>query len=53
MGETLDSFMQLEGKSIAVVKADTHNIALRDMLFRFGVTAEFVDVGTYDRSSGS
>ncbi len=48
-GETLDSFMQLEGKSIAVVKADTHNIALRDMLFRFGVTAQFVEVGNYEQ----
>jgi PAS domain S-box-containing protein len=48
-GKTIDSFMQLEGKSIAVVKADTHNIALRDMLFRFGVTADFVEVGNYEQ----
>lgn len=48
-GKTIDSFMQLEGKSIAAVKADTHNIALRDMLFRFGVTAEFVEVGNYEQ----
>ena len=48
-GETLDSFMQCEGKRIAAVKGDTHNIALRDMLSRFGVAAEFVDVGTYEQ----
>lgn len=48
-GESVDSFMQLEGKRLVAVKGDTHNIALRDMLFRFGVTAEFVEVGNYEQ----
>lgn len=47
-GEAIDSFLQLEGKKIAGVRNDTHNLALQSMLKGFGVNSEFIEAKTYE-----
>ena len=46
-GVSVDSFIQLDGKRLAVVKGDIHNISLRDMLERFNVRPTFIEVTGY------
>lgn len=47
-GKSVDSFIQLEGKRLAMVKNDIHSLALHDMLRGFGVRPVFIEVGTYE-----
>lgn len=43
-GKKLDSFLQLGGKRIAVVRNDTHAIAFRKLLADFGIQSTYLEV---------
>lgn len=44
----IESFFDLEGKNIAVMRRDIHFQALRNMLTNFGIKADFVEVDNFD-----
>jgi len=46
-GIEVNSYFDLQGKSIAVVKGDIHHQALRRMLSNFGIEASFVEVDDF------
>ncbi|NOY80274.1 MAG: PAS domain S-box protein [Kiritimatiellaeota bacterium] len=46
-GSVPQSFLDLEGRVVAVQRGDIHGQALKDLLDRFGVVADFVRLDTY------
>jgi len=48
-GSKIQSFLDLEGKKIAVMRKDTHHRALRDMLKNFGINADYLEVDNFDQ----
>ncbi len=47
-GKEIDSYLQLEGKNVAVVKNDIHYLAIQDMLRAFGIKPVFREVGGHE-----
>jgi PAS domain S-box-containing protein len=48
-GSKIQSYFDLEGKKIAVMRKDSHHRALRDMLKNFGIHADYLEVDNFDQ----
>ncbi|PKN13503.1 MAG: hypothetical protein CVU69_02180 [Deltaproteobacteria bacterium HGW-Deltaproteobacteria-4] len=48
-GASIESYFDLEGKRIAVMRKDTHHQAFRSMLSNFGIHADYLEVDNFDQ----
>lgn len=48
-GKSFDSYFALEGKTLAVMRQDTHHRALRSMLEKFGIRARYLELDNFDQ----
>jgi len=48
-GLTVQSYFDMDGKRIAVVKGDSHQQAFRSMLDKFGIKAQYLPVDNFDQ----
>ncbi|HAD03296.1 MAG: hypothetical protein A2091_10305 [Desulfuromonadales bacterium GWD2_61_12] len=48
-GSDIESYFDLEGKKIAVMRKDTHHRTFRAMLENFGIRADYLEVDNFDQ----
>ena len=47
-GEHLESFLDLGGRTVALLRGDTHNAAFRSLMSRFGISFNALEVNSYE-----
>jgi PAS domain S-box-containing protein len=52
-GSKIQSYFDLEGKKIAVMRKDSHHQSLRSMLKDFGIHANYLEVDNFDQVFGA